>query len=157
MPASGRNRRPCRSFAGSKVLSSPRRSVMQVEIVDLASVSGVKDNLCYGIARTNEMAEQKAHFYRTDQPLYVYFHLPAGTSQEQREQTRETLKRRYLPMASDVVLVDSIEDVPDGVPFIMGTRGASPQTREHVKQRLDMVLDTTCPYVTSQEAAARRL
>lgn len=130
---------------------------MQVEIVDLSAVSGVKDNLCYGIVRNNDLAEKKAQTYRTDQPLYVYFHLPAGTSSEQREQTRQTLKRRYGPMASDVVLVDKMEDVPDGVPFVMGTRGASPQVREEVKRRMDVVLDTTCPYVTSQEAAARKL
>ena len=33
---------------------------MQVEIVDLSQVSGTKDNLCYGIARTFELAEKKA-------------------------------------------------------------------------------------------------
>lgn len=130
---------------------------MQVEIVDLSSVTGVRDNLCYGIARTNQMAAQKAQSYRTEEPIYVYFHLPAGTTPEQRDQTQQTLKRRYLPMAPDVFLVDKIEDVPDGVPFIMGTRGASPQVREQVKKRLELVLDTTCPYVTSQEAAARKL
>jgi 4-hydroxy-3-methylbut-2-en-1-yl diphosphate reductase len=130
---------------------------MQVEIVDLSSITGVQNNLCYGIARTNQMADKKAATYHTDQPMYVYFHLPAGTSPEQREQTRLTLKRRYLPMAPDVYLVDHIEDVPDGAPFIMGTRGASPQLRAEVKKRLETVLDTTCPYVTSQEAAARKL
>ena len=130
---------------------------MEVNIVDLSSIMGVENNLCYGIARTNHMADQKAQTYRTDQPMYVYFHLPAGTSQEQREQTRLTLKRRYLPMAPDVFLVDKIEDVPDGAPFIMGTRGASPQLRQEVNQRMEVVLDTTCPYVTSQEAAARKL
>jgi 4-hydroxy-3-methylbut-2-enyl diphosphate reductase len=130
---------------------------MEVNIVDLSSIMGVENNLCYGIARTNHLADQKAQTYRTDQPIYVYFHLPAGTSPEQREQTRLTLKRRYLPMAPDVMLVDKMADVPNGVPFIMGTRGASPQVREDVKQRVDLVLDTTCPYVTSQEAAARKL
>jgi 4-hydroxy-3-methylbut-2-enyl diphosphate reductase len=130
---------------------------MQVRIVDLSSVTGVKDNLCYGIVRTNEMAEKKAQSYHTDQPLHVYFHLPAGTTLEQREQTRQTLQRRYLPMAPDVFLVDKLEDVPDGAPFIMGTRGAAPQLREAARQRMDIVLDTTCPYVTSQEAAARKL
>jgi 4-hydroxy-3-methylbut-2-en-1-yl diphosphate reductase len=130
---------------------------MEVNIVDLSSITGVENNLCYGIARTNHMADQKAQTYHTDQPMHVYFHLPAGTSPEQREQTRLTLKRRYLPMAPDVFLVDRIQDVPDGAPFIMGTRGASPQLREEVKRRLETVLDTTCPYVTSQEAAARKL
>ena len=130
---------------------------MQVEIVDLSSIMGVANNLCYGIARTNQMADRKAQSYRSEQALYVYFHLPAGTSPEQREQTRLTLKRRYLPMAPDVFLVDKIEDVPDGEPFIMGTRGASPQLRQEVKKRMEVVLDTTCPYVTSQEAAARKL
>lgn len=75
----------------------------------------------------------------------------------QHDPTQQTLKRRYLRMAPDVVLVGKIEDVPDGVPFIMGTRGASPQVREQVKKRLEVVLDTTCPSVTSQEAAARKL
>ena len=130
---------------------------MSVRIVDLSSVSGVKNNLCYGIVRTNEMAEKKAQTYKTEKPLYVYFHLPAGTSKEQREQTQQTLKRRYLPMAPDVVLVDTLEEVPDGVPFIMGTRGASPQLRAEVHERMEVILDTTCPYVTSQEAAARKL
>ena len=130
---------------------------MHVEIVDLSNITGVENNLCYGITRTNELADKKSQTYRTDQPLYVYFHLPAGTSAEQREQTRLTLKRRYSLMATDVVLVDKIADVPDGVPFVMGTRGASPQLREEVKQRMEVVLDTTCPYVTAQEAAARKL
>lgn len=130
---------------------------MRVEIVDLNHVTGVQNNLCYGIARTNQMAAQKAQSFRTAEPLYVYFHLPEGVSQEQRDQTQQTLKRRYLPMAPDVVMVDRLDAVPDGVPFIMGTRGASPQVREEVKDRLALVLDTTCPYVTSQEAAARKL
>jgi len=130
---------------------------MEVNIVDLSSIMGVENNLCYGIARTNHMADQKAQTFQANQPMYVYFHLPAGTSPEQREQTRLTLKRRYLLMAPDVFLVDKMSDVPDGVPFIMGTRGASPQVREDVKKRMDLVLDTTCPYVTSQEAAARKL
>ena len=130
---------------------------MEVKIVDLSSIMGVENNLCYGIARTNQMADKKAQTYRSEKALYVYFHLPAGTSQAQREQTRLTLKRRYLPMAPDVILIDKIEEVPDGAPFIMGTRGASPQLREQVQQRMDVVLDTTCPYVTSQEAAARKL
>ena len=130
---------------------------MKVNIVDLSSITGVQNNLCYGIARTNQMAEKKAETYRTDQPMYVYFHLPAGTSNEQRAQTQLTLQRRYLPMAPDVFLVDKMKDVPDGAPFIMGTRGASPQVREEVQKRMDVVLDTTCPYVTSQEAAARKL
>jgi 4-hydroxy-3-methylbut-2-enyl diphosphate reductase IspH len=130
---------------------------MEVNIVDLSSIMGVQDNLCYGIARTNQMADTKAQSYKTDQPMYVYFHLPEGTSAEQREQTRLTLKRRYLPMAPDVHLVDKMTDVPDGSPFIVGTRGASPQVRQEVKKRMDVVLDTTCPYVTSQESAARKL
>lgn len=130
---------------------------MRVEIVDLSSLYGVQNNLCYGIARTNQLAEQKAQSYHADKPVYVYFHLPAGTSSEQRDRTQQTLKRRYLPMAPDVFLVDHIEEVPDGVPFIMGTRGASPQVRDEARKRLDQVLDTTCPYVTSQEAAARKL
>jgi 4-hydroxy-3-methylbut-2-enyl diphosphate reductase IspH len=130
---------------------------MRVEIVDLSSITGVQNNLCYGIARTNQMAEKKAETYRTDQPMYVYFHLPAGTSKEQRAQTQETLKRRFLPMAPDVFLVDKLDEVPDSAPFIMGTRGASPQTRAEVQERLQVVMDTTCPYVTSQEAAARKL
>jgi hypothetical protein len=46
---------------------------MQIEIVDLSSVTGVKDHLCYGFARTKAMAEKKAQTYRTDQPLYVSF------------------------------------------------------------------------------------
>jgi 4-hydroxy-3-methylbut-2-enyl diphosphate reductase len=130
---------------------------MHVGIVDLSHVTGVQNNLCYGIARTNQIAAQKAQNYRAEKPLYVYFHLPAGCTEEQRNQTRLTLQRRYLPMAPDVVLVDQIGEVPDGAPFIMGTRGGSPQVREEVKNRLDLVLDTTCPYVTSQEAAARKL
>jgi 4-hydroxy-3-methylbut-2-enyl diphosphate reductase len=127
-----------------------------VEIVDLNSITGVENNLCYGIARTNHMAAKKAETYHTDQPLYVYFHMPAAATSEQRARTQETLKRRYLPMAPDVIMVGQIGKVPDGAPFIMGTRGASPQTREQAK-RLEAVLDTTCPYVTSQEAAARKL
>ncbi|MGH9786339.1 MAG: hypothetical protein ACRD88_19395 [Terriglobia bacterium] len=130
---------------------------MQVEIVDLSQVSGTKDNLCYGIARTFELAEKKAQSYRTDKPMYVYFHLPAGASNQQREQTQETLRRRFGKMASDVILVDHVEDVPDQAPFLIGTRGASPQVRAEVERRLEPVLDTTCPYVTSQEAAARKL
>ena len=130
---------------------------MQVEIVDLSSVTGVKNNLCYGIARTIQMTEKKAQSYRTERPLYVYFHLPNGASKEQRAQTQETLQRRFGSMAGDVVMVDKMEDVPDGVPFVMGTRGASPQLREEVRKRMDVILDTTCPYVTSQEAAARKL
>jgi 4-hydroxy-3-methylbut-2-enyl diphosphate reductase IspH len=129
---------------------------MRIEIVDLSSITGVENNLCYGITRTNEMAAKKAEGYRTDQPLYVYFHMPSGATQEQRDRTQHTLKRRYLPMAPDVIMVDKVGAVPDGAPFIMGTRGASPQTREQAK-RLETVLDTTCPYVTSQEAAARKL
>jgi 4-hydroxy-3-methylbut-2-enyl diphosphate reductase len=89
--------------------------------------------------------------------LYVYFHLPAGATQQQKEQTQVTLQRRFGAMASQVILVDKVEDVPDGAPFLIGTRGASPQVREEVRKRLEAVLDTTCPYVTSQEAAARKL
>ena len=33
---------------------------MHVEIVDLSNVPGVQDSLCYGIARTNQMADKKA-------------------------------------------------------------------------------------------------
>ena len=53
---------------------------MQVQIVDLSSITGVKDHLCYGIARTIQLADKKAETYRTEKPLYVYFHLPAGSS-----------------------------------------------------------------------------
>ena len=130
---------------------------MQVDIVDLSQVSGTKNNLCYGIARTFDLAEKKAQTYHTEKPLYVYFHLPAGASRQQREQTQVTLQRRFGTMASQVILVDKVEDVPDGAPFLIGTRGASPQVREEVRRRLESVLDTTCPYVTSQEAAARKL
>jgi len=130
---------------------------MQVEIVDLSQVSGTRNNLCYGIARTFDLAEKKAQTYRTEQPLYVYFHLPAGASTQQREQTQATLQRRFGTMAREVVLVDKVEDVPDRAPFLIGTRGASPQVREEVRRRFEAVLDTTCPYVTSQEAAARKL
>jgi 4-hydroxy-3-methylbut-2-enyl diphosphate reductase IspH len=130
---------------------------MQVEIVDLSQVSGTKNNLCYGIARTFDLAEKKAQTYHTEKPLYVYFHLPAGASQQQREQTQATLQRRFGTMAAKVILVDKVQDVPDGAPFLIGTRGASPQVREEVRRRLESVLDTTCPYVTSQEAAARKL
>ncbi|HEY7679521.1 MAG TPA: hypothetical protein VIC04_03315, partial [Terriglobia bacterium] len=139
------------------VVLDPTGGVMHVQVVDLSEITGVKDHLCYGIARTIQLADKKAESYRSDKPLYVYFHLPAGSSQEQREKTQETLRRRYGTMAPDVVLVDKLADVPDRVPFIIGTRGASPQVREEVKRRLDTVLDTTCPYVTSQEAGARRL
>jgi 4-hydroxy-3-methylbut-2-en-1-yl diphosphate reductase len=130
---------------------------MQVQVVDLSTVQGTKNSLCYGIARTFDLAEQKARTYHTDKPLYVYFHLPAGSSQQQREQTQATLQRRFGTMANEVRLVDKMQDVPDQAPFLIGTRGASPQVREEVRQRLDPVLDTTCPYVTSQEAAARKL
>jgi 4-hydroxy-3-methylbut-2-enyl diphosphate reductase IspH len=82
--------------------------------------------------------------------------MPGGATPEQRARTQDTLKRRYIPMAPDVVMVEQIKDVPNGSPFIMGTRGASPQTRDEAR-RLETVLDTTCPYVTSQEAAARKL
>jgi 4-hydroxy-3-methylbut-2-enyl diphosphate reductase len=130
---------------------------MQVQVVDLSHVQGTRDSLCYGIARTFGLAEKKAQTYHTDKPLYVYFHLPAGSSQQQREQTQATLQRRFGSMSDDVKLVDKMEDVPDRAPFLIGTRGASPQVREEVRTRLDAVLDTTCPYVTSQEAAARKL
>ncbi len=135
---------------------------MQVEVVDLSKVPGVQDSLCYGIARTNQMADKKAAEFQTDQSLYVYFHLPAGSTQEQRDRTQDTLRRRYLKMAPDTKLVDKIQDVPDNVPFVMGTRGASPQTREEIARRqgagqLEVLMDTTCPYVTTQETAARKL
>ena len=130
---------------------------MQVDIVDLSEVGGTKNHLCYGISRTFELAEKKAQTYHTEKPLYVYFHLPAGSSQQQREQTQATLQRRFGTMASKVILVDKVEDVPDAAPFLIGTRGASPQVRAEVQKRLESVLDTTCPYVTSQEAAARKL
>ncbi len=130
---------------------------MQVDIVDLSKITGVKDHLCYGIARTIQMTEKKSQEYQTEEPMYVYFHLPQGASQQQRDRTEESLQRRFSTIAKDVVLVDKIEAVPDGVPFLLGTRGASPQVRDEVKRRLEMVMDTTCPYVTSQEAAARKL
>ena len=41
---------------------------MQVDIVDLNHVSGTKENLCYGIARTFELSEKKAQTYRTEKP-----------------------------------------------------------------------------------------
>lgn len=130
---------------------------MQVDVVDLSQVSGTKNHLCYGIARTFELAEKKAQTYRTEKPMYVYFHLPVGATQQQREQTQATLQRRFGTMAKEVILVDKIGDVPNGSPFLIGTRGAPPQVREEVRKRLESVLDTTCPYVTSQEAAARKL
>jgi 4-hydroxy-3-methylbut-2-enyl diphosphate reductase len=135
---------------------------MQVEIVDLSNVPGVQDSLCYGIARTNQMADKKAVEYQTNQTLYAYFHMPAGSSDDQKSRTQETLKRRYLKMAPDTKMVERIEDVPDGVPFVMGTRGASPQTRAEVAHRveagkLEVIMDTTCPYVTTQETAAKKL
>jgi 4-hydroxy-3-methylbut-2-enyl diphosphate reductase len=135
---------------------------MQVEIVDLSSVPGVQDSLCYGIARTNQMADKKAAEYHTDQTLHVYFHLPAGSTAEQKARTEDTLRRRYIKMAPDTKLVEKIDEVPDNVPFVMGTRGASPQTRDEVARRvaagrLEVIMDTTCPYVSTQEAAARKL
>jgi hypothetical protein len=71
---------------------------MQVEVVDLSSVSGVKDHLRYGIARTNEMAEKKSQTYRTAKPLYVYFHLPAAMEfQPLHISSRDgSLKQSYL-------------------------------------------------------------
>jgi 4-hydroxy-3-methylbut-2-enyl diphosphate reductase IspH len=130
---------------------------MEINIVDLSHVTGVKNNLCYGIARTIEMADKKAQSYHTERPIYVYFHLPAGASEEQRGATLETLNRRYGPLGSGVIMVDKVDEVPEGVPFIIGTRGASPQVREKVKERFEVVMDTTCPFVTTQEAGARRL
>jgi 4-hydroxy-3-methylbut-2-enyl diphosphate reductase len=135
---------------------------MHVEIVDLSKVPGTQDSLCYGIARTNQMADKKAQEFKTDQTLYAYFHMPAGSSAEQKARTQETLKRRYINMAPDTRMVEKIEDVPDNVPFVMGTRGASPQTRAEVARRvaagkMEVIMDTTCPYVSTQEAAARKL
>lgn len=135
---------------------------MEVEIVDLSNVPGVQDSLCYGIARTNQLADRKSAEYKTSQTLYAYFHMPAGATAEQKARTQETLKRRYIHMAPDTKMVEKIEDVPDDVPFVMGTRGASPQTRAEVARRvaagkLEVILDTTCPYVSAQEAAARKL
>lgn len=130
---------------------------MEINIVDLNHVTGVKNNLCYGIARTIEMADKKAESYHTERPIYVYFHLPAGTSEEQRQATLETLNRRYGPLGSGVIMVDRVDEVPEGTPFIIGTRGASPQVREKVKGRFEVVMDTTCPFVTTQEAGARKL
>lgn len=130
---------------------------MEINIVDLSHVTGVKNNLCYGIARTIEMADKKAESYHTERPIYVYFHLPAGTMEEHRRATLETLNRRYGPLGNGVIMVDKIDDVPEGVPFIIGTRGASPQVRDHVKRRFEVVMDTTCPFVTTQEAGTRKL
>jgi len=33
---------------------------MEVNIADLSGIIGVENNLCYGIARTNQMADKKA-------------------------------------------------------------------------------------------------
>lgn len=106
------------------------------------------------------MGDKKAESFHTDNPVYVYFSLPVGASQQAKEKTDQTLKRRYEQLGGSVVSVNSLEtlgSVPDGAEFIMGTRGGSPQVREQAKNRFKMIMDTTCPYVTAQDAACRKL
>jgi 4-hydroxy-3-methylbut-2-enyl diphosphate reductase len=106
------------------------------------------------------MSDKKGEGFHTDNPVYVYFSLPVGSSARAREKTDLTLNRRYAHLGKSVVPLHSLEElitVPDGAEFIMGTRGGSPQVREQAKKRFNLVIDTTCPYVTAQDAACRKL
>ena len=106
------------------------------------------------------MGDNKADSFHTENPLYVYFSLPVGASQQAKERTDITLQRRYQQLGRSVISVNSLEmlqSVPDGAEFIMGTRGGSPQVKEQAANRLHAILDTTCPYVVAQDAACRKL
>jgi 4-hydroxy-3-methylbut-2-en-1-yl diphosphate reductase len=139
-----------------------RRSHVAALRIEIASLkhTGVKNNLCFGITRTIQMGDKKGETFHTDNPVYVYFSMPVGATQLMKEKTDLTLKRRYEHLGREVISLNSFEalqTVPDGAEFIMGTRGGSPQVREQAKNRFKTVMDTTCPYVTAQDAACRKL
>lgn len=55
-----------------------------------------------------------------------------------------------------VVFVETVEEVPEGMPVVFSAHGVSPQVREKAAERGLKVVDATCPLVTKVHNEARR-
>ena len=55
-----------------------------------------------------------------------------------------------------VVFVETVEEVPEGMPVVFSAHGVSPQVREKAAERSLKVVDATCPLVTKVHNEARR-
>lgn len=54
-----------------------------------------------------------------------------------------------------VVFVESIDDIPEGMPVVFSAHGVSPEVRERAAARKLTVIDATCPLVTKVHNEAR--
>lgn len=55
-----------------------------------------------------------------------------------------------------VVFVESVEEVPEGMPIVFSAHGVSPEVRAQAKARHLQVIDATCPLVTKVHNEAKR-
>jgi (E)-4-hydroxy-3-methyl-but-2-enyl pyrophosphate reductase len=55
-----------------------------------------------------------------------------------------------------VAVADEVEDIESGT-VIVRTHGLAPQRMEELKQRVEQVIDATCPYVTKSQSYASQL
>ncbi|MBI1756453.1 MAG: 4-hydroxy-3-methylbut-2-enyl diphosphate reductase [Fimbriimonas ginsengisoli] len=54
-----------------------------------------------------------------------------------------------------VVFVESLDDIPEGMPVVFSAHGVSPEVRRHAEARGLTVIDATCPLVTKVHNEAR--
>ena len=89
---------------------------------------------CAGVNMAIESLERALEFFGP--PLYVYHEIVHNKYVVERFQQRGT------------VFVESLEEVPEGVPLLYSAHGVSPQIRDQARKRRLLAIDATCPLVT---------
>jgi len=109
-----------------------------VERILLAAPRG----FCAGVSYAIEVVELALRAFGT--PLYVRHAIVHN------EWVVHSFERR------GVVFVETVEEVPEGMPVVFSAHGVSPQVREKAAARKLRVVDATCPLVTKVHNEARR-
>jgi 4-hydroxy-3-methylbut-2-enyl diphosphate reductase len=94
-------------------------------------------SFCVGVERAAGLLEQTLR--RHGPPVYVRRPITPG------------------PSAPGVIVVDELDQVPDGATVVFGAHGVAPAVRADAARRGLHVVDATCPLVTGLHAEARRL
>ncbi|MEJ5171594.1 MAG: 4-hydroxy-3-methylbut-2-enyl diphosphate reductase, partial [Fimbriimonadales bacterium] len=97
---------------------------------------------CAGVSYAIEVVELALRAFGT--PLYVRHAIVHN------EWVVHSFERR------GVVFVETVEEVPEGMPVVFSAHGVSPQVREKAAARKLRVVDATCPLVTKVHNEARR-
>lgn len=100
---------------------------------------------CFGVKRAMKMTERVvAQGCGEGEKVYTFgplIHNP---------QVIDRLKEKGVAVADD------LKDIENGT-VIVRTHGVAPQRMEELKQRVDHVIDATCPYVTKSQSYASQL